>query len=363
MLFEYTHINGLILKNRFVRSATWTGLADDDGLCTEELTHRMAELAKGGVGLIITGHAYVDKRGKAGPRQLGIDRDDCISRLKTLTKTVHDLNSRIILQLSHAGIYSPPELSGSTPLAVSDVKGTVPYAVEPIAFDDMGKIVEAFGMAARRAREAGFDGIQIHVAHGYLLNQFLSPAYNQREDGFGGSIENRSRVLLAVLRRIQSIVGPDFPILAKLNSSDFIDNGLAMEESLLIARMLEDEGLHAMEISGGTRLSGEFKSSRANILSKADEAYFEAAARAFKKQLSIPIILVGGIRSYETANRLVKENSADLIAMSRPFICEPDLVNQWEKGLSNKAACISDNRCMGPGLNGDGIRCLLKKRG
>ena len=192
-LFETTAIGGLTLKNRFVRSATWEGMADADGLCTARLVDYMVELARGGVGLIVTGHAYVSPEGQAGPRQLGIHRDECIEGLSVMTGAVHDAGGKIVLQLAHAGCNAGTALTGLDARGPSvPPDGKWPACVE-MTREDILQAVESFGRAAVRARRAGFDGVQLHAAHGYLLSEFLSPFFNRRGDEFGGSVENRAR--------------------------------------------------------------------------------------------------------------------------------------------------------------------------
>ena len=356
-LFDQTNINELRLKNRFVRSATWMGLAAMDGTCTPDLIERMVELASGGVGLIITGHAYVQKNGQAGPRQLGIDKDEHVRGLQKLTTAVHDVGGKIVVQLSHAGIYGAKHLTGCTPLAVSNPEGANSYSVKEVTVGDIEDIITRFGMAAARAKAAGFDGVQIHAAHGYLLNQFLSPAYNRREDIYGGVLENRARVIIDVICHIRQILGPIFPVLVKMNARDFLPHGLELDDSVQAGVMLEKEGVDAIEVSGGTRDSGRFKSSRSAILTEADEAYFQNEARQFKARLNIPAILVGGIRSYRVAEEVIANKSADYIAMSRPFIREPGIIKRWEKGDFGKSRCLSDRNCLGAGLKGGGVCC------
>lgn len=361
-LFEATEINGMQLKNRFVRSATWTGMADSGGNCTQRLVDFLVELARGGVGLISTGHAYVLKNGQAGPRQLAIDNDAVIPGLRLLTSAIHNCGARIVMQLSHAGIYADPELTGHTPVAVSAGGTFVAYPVQELSAEAIEGVVEAFVMAAARAKRAGFDGIQLHAGHGYLLNQFLSRAYNHRTDQYGGGVADRAFPLLQIVRRIRGVVGPLYPILVKLNSADYLENGITLDESLQIGRLLESDGVDALEITGGTRESGRFKSTRTGIVSDADEAYFEAAARTFRQQQNIPIIQVGGIRRYATAVRLLASGAADYIAMSRPFINQPDLINRWESAQTHSFGCRSENDCLIFGLSGDGIKCQWPRR-
>ncbi len=356
-LFETSEINGLELKNRIIRSATWTGMADDSGNCSGQMIQYYESLAQGGAGLIVTGHTYVMKNGQAGPRQLGVDCEEAIPVLRGLTAAVHKSGGRIVMQLSHAGMYADPQLTGLDAKAVSASKRYTPYRLKELTSACIEEIVQAFAAGAQHAEAAGFDGVQIHAGHGYLLSQFLSPAYNVRTDGYGGALENRAKPLMEIVRRIREATGRHYPLLVKLNCQDFLEGGLTVDESQKVAVMLEAEGVDAIEVSGGTRESGKFKSTRTSIVLENDEAYFEQFARSFKQQLRIPIALVGGIRRHETAARLLETGAADYIAMSRPFIKEPGFVKRWQSGNTDMVGCMSDNECLSIGLRGAGIRC------
>jgi 2,4-dienoyl-CoA reductase-like NADH-dependent reductase (Old Yellow Enzyme family) len=361
-LFAPSEINGMKISNRFVRSATWSGMATDDGASTPQLVDLMRDLAKGGVGLIITGHAYIQKDGQAGPRQLGIYKDELIPGLRTITQAVHERSGKIILQLAHAGFYAHSALTGHTPLAPSNIDGLSKKPRKEIRIQDIKEIVNSFGEAARRAKEAGFDGVQIHSAHGYLLSQFLSPFYNQRTDEYGGTIYNRSRILIEVLATIRNVVGRNFPILVKLNSQDCSAGGLTLKDSMRVGAMLSERGIDAIELSGGLITSSSLSPSRRGITSKKKEAYFRTEAQSFKKVINVPLILVGGIRSYNVAKQLIDERVADYISMCRPFIREPDLLNHWKAGDLRKATCISDNMCFSAAMAGKGIYCVTEKK-
>jgi len=361
-LFEATEINGMQLSNRFVRSATWEGVAADDGACTPQLIDMMAALAEGGVGLIITSHAYVSPEGQAGPWQLGIYRDELVPGFESMTKAVHDKGGKIVMQLAHAGYFAAAKLIGQTPMAPSAVAGFAKGPRREMTAEDIRQMVSAYGAAARRAQQAGFDGVQIHSAHGYLLNQFLSPAFNQRNDQYGGDISNRARALIEVLQSVRSAVGQDYPVLVKMNCQDFIDNGLALEDSLQAGALLAQHGIDAIELSGGILTGGKLNPIRMGIKTQEKEAYFQQDASVFKKQIDVPLILVGGNRSFQVAERLVDDGVADYLSMARPFIREPDLINRWKSGNLARAACVSDNMCFEPARKGDGIYCLTEER-
>ena len=362
IMFEPSEINGLKLENRFVRSATWEGLATEDGAATQKLIDLMADLARGGVGLIISGHSYVQKVGQASFAQLGIHKDDLIPGLKQITEAVHKHRGNIICQITHAGFFGNAKLSGQTPVAPSNVEGIAKGARKELTKEDIQGIIEAFAAAAQRAQTAGFDGVQIHGAHGYLLSSFISPMLNQRTDEYGGSIENRARLLLEVLQAIRETVGRDFPVLIKLNCKEFTDNGLMSEEFVQVGKMLADAGIDAIEISGGLPISAKTRPSQLGINKEEKEAYFQNEARALRKETDVTIILVGGNRTFHVAEGLVKEGVADYISMSRPLIREPHLINRWKAGDYTKSACMSDNLCFQPAMEGKGIYCVTERR-
>ena len=361
-LFEATKLNGMTLKNRFVRSATAEGMATEDGEVTSRLINLMTELVQGGVGLIITGHTYVTKRGQATPWQLGIYDDKLIPGLRTMADAVHQRDGKIVAQLAHSGLRANPKLIHGPPLAPTSMEGLNEVVAQEMTIEDITATVEAFGSAAERARRAGFDGVQIHAAHSYLLSQFLSPAFNLRDDDYGGPIENRARILVEVVESIRTRVGEDYPLLIKINSRDFLDGGLELEDSIRAGAMLKEAGLNAIEISGGTYASGELVPMRKGIKNEKDEAYFKAEARAFKKEIDLPIILVGGIRSFHIAEGILNDHIADYISLCRPLIREPGLINRWRSGDLSRATCISDTKCLRPALTGKGVYCVVEKR-
>jgi 2,4-dienoyl-CoA reductase-like NADH-dependent reductase (Old Yellow Enzyme family) len=259
-------------------------------------------------------------------------------------------------------MYANTGTPGDIALAPSSISGYRKSPVQEMTLQDIESLVEDFGLAAKRAKKAGFDGVQIHAAHGYLLSQFLSPAFNKRQDQYGGSIENRAAVLLEILKSIRKRVGQSYPVLIKMNTRDFLEGGLNLDDSIKAAAMMEKAGIDAVELSGGTIASGKEGPVRTGIVSGKNEAYFKDAASAFKKKIDLPIILVGGIRSFFLAQQLVNDNIADYISMSRPFIREPDLINRWKDGDHHQAACLSDSKCFIPAMKGKGIYCVVEKR-
>jgi 2,4-dienoyl-CoA reductase-like NADH-dependent reductase (Old Yellow Enzyme family) len=362
IMFESSEINGLRLENRFVRSATWEGMAAENGAATPKLIDLMAELARGGVGLIISSHSYIQKVGQAGTGQLGIHEDDMIPGLQQMTDAVHTHRGKIVCQLTHAGFFGNAKLSGQTPMAPSNVQGIAKSDRQELTKEDIQGIIAAFAAAAKRAQTAGFDGVQIHGGHGYLLSSFISPMFNQRTDKYGGSIENRARLPLEVLQAIRRAVGNDFPVLIKLNCKEFTDNGLMPEDFVQVGKMLADAGIDAIEISGGLPISPKTRPSQLGINKEEKEAYFQNEARALRKETDVTIILVGGNRSFHVAEGLVAAGVADYISMSRPLIREPHLINRWKAGDFTKSACVSDNMCFQPASEGKGIYCVTERR-
>ena len=363
-VFETSRIKNMVLANRFVRSDTWEGMATVKGESTERLTALMGRLARGGVGLIITGHAYVLPTGQAGPWQLGTYSDELIPGLTNMARAVHEVEGRILLQLAHAGCQAPTKLTGQEPAGPSALdKEADGFACREMTRAEIDAVRGAFVGAAKRAKQAGFDGVQIHAAHGYLLSQFLSPYFNRRTDSYGGSVENRARLLVEVVQTVRKQVGPDYPVLIKINAQDFLQPGLTAEEMVQVCLMLQTAGLDAVELSGGTPLSGDFIPVRkAKVRSKAEQVYYLAEAIKYKEQVSLPLSLVGGIRSLSTARDLIARGIAEYVSLARPLIREPELIQRWQQGDERPSACTSDNLCFRPTSSGDGVYCLTKER-
>ncbi len=359
--FESTEINGMKLKNRFVRSATHEAMAELDGTVQDRLLDFMAELARGQAGLVITGHAYVIREGQAGVRQMGVFSDAMIDGLKRLSSAVHGNGGVVAIQLAHAGNRGKGKNEyaalGPSDLFIDGIKRASAMTVS-----DIKRTVKAFGEAAERSVKSGFDAVQIHSAHGYLLSQFLSPYYNRREDGYGGSLENRAKLLLEVYDEIRGRVGQAFPVMVKINSEDFLDGGISVQEVIKVAHLLEDRGIDAIEMSGGTFESGRYIPSRVGT-SKSEnrEVYYKKAAAAFKKEIRIPLILVGGFLSYHIAEEAVNSGLADYVALSRPLIREPQLIARWASGDTRKASCISCNKCFSTLFMEESLHCPVKK--
>ena len=365
-VFEETRIGNMVLKNRILRSATWENRATDEGFVTDELIDFIAELARGGVGLIITGISYVAEEGKITFGQTGIHRDECISGLKRLTDEVHRQGGRVAAQLAHGGGNSRVFQPGKSLLAPSDMEaeffGTAPsQAMTP---GEIESAKEAFRKAALRAKEAGFDAIQLHGAHGYLLSQFLSPLCNRREDEYGGDFKKRARFVAELIGDIREAVGPDFPILMKINGEDFVEGGLKATEAAEMTSLFDKAGLDAVEISGGLFGSDRIPKEliRRSTRKPEEGVFFLPQAQEFRKRVNIPIILVGGIRAVEMIERLLAEEKVDYVAMCRPFIREPHLVKRWKSGDRAPSTCQTCGRGLLKAFRGHKVQCYRYKK-
>lgn len=364
-------IGGLVLKNRLVRAATSETMATDDGGATDELVDLYSALARGGAGLIITGHIYVEPRGQYEPRQVGLDRDERVGPLARVTDAVHRLGGKIFAELSHAGSQSlMPEIR---PLAPSIVPNAI-FARPPVEMSDaeIEASIAAFGTAAARAKRAGFDGIHLHSGNGYLLSQFNSPFANRRTDRWGGDADRRSTFMIEVYTAVRRAVGPDYPVTARLGIADAVDGGLALTDGLGIAARLAALGLDALEVTYGVMTSyrenirpyagtGRWRAIADGMLHRSfsepvPEAYYRPFARAAKGAVDIPLILVGGLRSTQMMDEVIRSGDADFLAMARPFVREPDLVNKIAAGRRGPVACVSCNVCfLHEGI--DPLRC------
>jgi 2,4-dienoyl-CoA reductase-like NADH-dependent reductase (Old Yellow Enzyme family) len=362
-LFDSTKILNLSIKNRFFRSAVWENLADEKGHLTKELKFVYEELAKGGVGTIITGYAFVTEDEQPNPGMMGIYEDSFIEEYKSLTDKVHNYGSNIIMQIVYGGFMTSFNVGERIIWGPSTIEcETTGTMAKEMTKKEIKYLVNAFEKAALRVKEAGFDGVQIHAAHGYLLSQFLSPYYNKREDEYGGSIENRGRIIFEIYQAIRDKVGKDFPILIKLNSEDAIkEGGLTVDDSICVAKKLADLGIDAIEVSGG---NGAIKEVSENKLgagrpkistSKERESYFKEYATKLAKQVDIPVILVGGNRHLDVMENLLNNNGIDYFSLARPLISEPDLINKWAGRDRKSPSCISCGRC----YKIEGKACIL----
>ena len=346
VLFTPFRIGTLEVPNRLARSATGEGMCTISGKVTPLLVDFYRDLARGGAGLIVTGHAFERRDGKASEGMMGVHDDKMLPGLSALAAAVHESDARVVCQLNHAGRQTRPERIGDlTPVAPSAVldrsSDLTPRALRA---DEMDGLLDSYVEAAARAREAGFDGVQLHAAHGYLMSQFLSPYTNRRDDLWGGSLEGRARFPCEALRRIRAALGTELPVLVKLNAEDFIEGGLTVAESVQIAARLEAGGVDAIEISAGMAETVE-QILRKDIVRERDEAYFVDYCRAFRQQVAVPLVCVGGLRSKVVMESVIGSGAADLVSLSRPLIREPDLPARLRDGRADRARCVSCNGC------------------
>ncbi len=390
MLFTPKKIGNIELPNRFVQSATYENMAKESGEVSDELIKRYEKLAKGGVGLIIPGYMCVHPTGRAYPRQIGIHADNMIPGLKILTETVHQEGGRIAFQLAHAGRQTTRRLIGQTPLGPSG-KGRDPVNfVKPreMSEDEIMEMIKVFGAAARRAVAAGADGIQLHGAHGYLINEFLSPFFNSRTDSWGGSDENRFRFLKEIVLETQKTVPEGMPILVKLNTNDYTPKeGITPDLAVKYAGWLAALKINGLETSCGTANYSYMNMCRGDVPTDEflqalpwwqkpmgrlmigrlegkydlEEGYNLEAARMIKPVLGdTPLFLVGGMRTVAHMEEVLENNDADFISMSRPFIREPFLVNKIKDGKMDRVSCVSCNRCLAAVPNDIPVYCYNK---
>jgi 2,4-dienoyl-CoA reductase-like NADH-dependent reductase (Old Yellow Enzyme family) len=315
-------------------------------------------VARGGVGLIVTGYAYVSDRGKAAVRQLGISHGRHIRGMQRLVKAAHDHGAKIAAQIAHAGV-NLVLLGHADRVALAPSK-TEAYQSPHRAMTsaEVEEIVRDFGAAAERAAEAGFDAVQLHGAHGYLMSQFLSPLTNRRTDEWGGSPERRRRFHVEVMRSVRRAVGDSFPIWMKMGLRDQTDDGLQLSDGLAALEVLHAEGLSAVEISVGLGA----RAARVRRPEEDECPYFREESAAAKHAVDIPVILVGGIRSLTMAEDILRRGDADMISMSRPLIREPGLIGRWQGGDTAPAKCISCNKCFGFGVRGEALECGEERR-
>lgn len=393
-LFEATRIRSMELKNRLVRSATHEGMADENGFPGEALFRLYERLARGGVGLIITGYAFVSSDGNSYFKGMqGIDTEEHIPAYRKLVDQVHANGAKIAMQIAHCGRQTTAEAAGTQPIAPSPVNDRAFFSTpREMTEEDIERVIEAFAQAARRVSESGFDAVQIHAAHGYLLNQFLSPHTNRRKDRWGGSVENRMRIVAEIYRRCRALVGDDFPILIKINAYDTLKKGLKLEESVAMAGMIGAVGFDGAEVSCGVA-EDNFSTLRGDapveaILDEWDiykkknpafrlfmrhfgrriinpdpftEAYNRDAAKAVGRALKIPVFLVGGMVNPVTMENIIDAGDAAYISLARALVADPAFPGKIRDGSGAPSRCIHCNLCAIYMANRP-LRCYYGKR-
>ena len=393
-LFETTTIKGIELKNRLVRSATHEGMSDANGFPQQPLFDLYGRLAKGGVGLIFTGYAYVSRDGNSVFQGMqGIDRDDHIPAYRKLVEHVHDRGAKIAMQIAHCGRQTTAAAAGTQPIAPSAVRDKSIFVTpRPMTEEDIERVIEAFAQAARRVKASGFDAVQLHAAHGYLLNGFLNPHTNRRKDRWGGSLDNRMRIVREVYTRCRREVGADFPVLIKMSAYDGMKNGIKPDEGVLMARLMAEMGFDGIEISCGiaednlTTSRGDLPVEailddwemyrRRNPVYRAvmrrfgrrivnplpfSEAYNLEIARVVKRAVQVPVFLVGGMVNPVTMEKIVADGEADYISLSRALIADPGFPEKIRSGSRELSRCTHCNLCVGY-LMTRPLRCYHGKR-
>ncbi|MGL5754023.1 MAG: NADH:flavin oxidoreductase [Paraclostridium sp.] len=334
-LFDKTKIKNLQLKNRFVRSATWEGLANENSHMNDEIFKVYTDLAKGGVGLIITSYAHICADEQPTRNMLGIYDDSFIGNYKNLTETIHSYNSKIIMQIVYGGSQTSYNTENRLILGPSSI-ANIKTGVTPKSMDknDIDSIVNSFAEAAYRCKLSGFDGVQIHGAHGYLLSQFLDPYHNRRTDEYGGCIENRARIIFEVYNAIRKKVGDTYHISIKINSSDFREDGATFSDCMYVVKKLDMLGVDSVEVSGG------------NFRNFKGESYFKDYASKISSSVNCPIMLVGGNRTVDSMSCILNSTNIEYFSICRPLICEPNLINEFKSNSNYKHKCVNCNQCM-----------------
>ncbi|GAA0737290.1 NADH:flavin oxidoreductase [Clostridium oceanicum] len=356
-LFEPTYIKDLKLKNRFVRSATWECMATEEGHLTDKLYKIYEDLAKNDIGLIITGYANIVKEEQPNKGMIGIYNDSFIDEYKKLTSLVHSYDSKIILQICYGGTKTKFNVENRTIFAPSSIaqRDTKVLGTE-MTKEDIKYIIEAFAKASKRAYDSGFDGVEIHGAHSYLINQFLSPYYNKRKDEYGGNLENRMRFLTEICKKTRSLVSNNFKILVKLTATEFFQGGLTFDETKTICKRLESIGIDCLDISGN--IHGKAKSmvgQKFDGLELKKEGFFIEYAKIISNLVNIPVMTVGGFNDFNTMEDSLNSTNIDLFALCRPLIREPDLIKKWKKDPDYSCLCIRCSKCR----HEDGNYCIF----
>ncbi|WP_110954205.1 oxidoreductase [Anaerosinus massiliensis] len=347
-LLEEIQLKHMKIKNRIVRSATHCFLGNADGTMTDAEYEMYEELAKNDIGLIITGHCSVSSTGMANEDQTAIYDDTFIPQFEKLHQLVRPYQARIIAQINHAGprAVNHEDLAGVS--AAELKKGKV---ARELTLAEIGMIKKQFVEAAYRIKQSGLDGVQFHVAHSYLLSQFIDKTFNHRTDAYGGSLENRFRIVREILLDVRARCGEDFPLFVKVNNDTRTEDDAYEADLLYMLKEFETLGIEAVELSGVDFISQP---------RTATNYYINRIARLKKAVPGLPIILVGGVRSLPDIEQVL-ESGIDMVAMSRPFICEPDIVQRLLHG-QEKSKCLNCSKCFVLPKIKKGIRCVLKRK-
>lgn len=358
-LFRPIKIRGMELKNRLVMAPMVTNYAAEDGSVTQRLIDYLVARAWGGVGLITVEASYVRPDGRGFRNELGIHKDDLIPGLRELTRLVHEGKSKISLQIFHAGRQTSATMTGVQPIAPSPLAdpstGEVP---RELSVSEIHEVQDAFVQAARRAKEAGFDAVEVHGAHGYLIGEFLSPFSNRRTDEYGGNLEGRSRFAMEIVQKIRQVVGPDYPIFFRISADEYVTGGLDLAQSKAIARLMEGAGVDCISVSAGNYASPGLIIAPTLDL---ERAIFVPLAQGIKSVVSIPVIAVGRLHDPSIADQVIAEGQADMVALGRALLTDPGWPEKAERDQVDEIRpCISCNQaCINYLLQQQPVSCLV----
>jgi len=389
ILFTPKKIGQVEIKNRFVHSATNESMASRSGEVTDDLVKRYCKLARGEVGLIIPGFMYVHRYGKAQRYQTGIYNDGMVPGLRQLVDAIHGEGSKVFFQLAHSGSQTTKGTLGKKPMGTSSTRRDPVYLFRPIKMtdEDIELIIDSFGEAARRAAEAGADGVQLHAAHGYLMSQFLSPFLNDRNDAWGGTDEKRFRLLREIFLKVRHALPDSMPLIVKINANDCVpENGVIPDLARKYCGWLAELGVDGVEVSCGLGVYSYMSIIRGDVPMELlkrfplwkrfigwfvlkgkkgefgfEEGYNVRDAKVIRPAIgNVPLIVVGGMRSKAYMEQILSDGSADFVSICRPFIREPTLVKRFREGKTEVASCVSCNQCFAAIRNNQPVRCYNK---
>ena len=330
LIEQKLEMTNLTIKNRLAMPPIAT-YKTNDGLVGQELIDYYNARSEGGnIGLLVTEHSYICEQGKMSKGQVSVARDDVVSDLKKLTSVIKKNGTKTICQINHAGSAANPEITGMEIVGPSPIAlPRTPMPANPIVpheltKDEIKEIIKCFADAARRVKEGGYDGVEIHSAHGYLLNQFYSPLTNKREDEYGGSLDKRLNIHREVIRAVRKEVGPNYFVSIRLGGSDYMEGGSTIEDAVYACKVFEDEGVNLISLTGGM--------CRYTRVDNTEPGYFKDMSKAVKKVVKIPVLLTGGVKKIEEAEDLLNEGAADIIGVGRELLKDP----KWADKAFNK---------------------------
>ncbi|MFQ6078179.1 MAG: FAD-dependent oxidoreductase [Thermodesulfobacteriota bacterium] len=356
LLFSPFSIGTLEMQNRIVMPPMATNYASPEGFATDRQTAYYVERARGGVGYISVEHTGILQQGKASPNMLLISSNEHASRIERMVEAVHGARGKIIVQINHAGRQTSSAITGSPIVGPSPISCPTRNEIpRELSVGEIEEIVEAFTIAAQRVKETGADGVELHMAHGYLICSFLSPFSNRRRDRYGGDLQGRARLATEVLNSVRNRVGPDFPISCRLSGDEYIEGGLRIEETKQIAQILEREGADVLHVSACNAASGYLNHPPYYV----EEGVFAHLAEGIKSVVNIPVITVGRIRNPVMADQILRDGKADLVSMGRALISDPRMPQKAKEGrLDEINYCMSCNRCIQT-LRKEAVRCAV----